>query len=104
MVFKLLFFSLSPASNHCSELFLLQLFSAILSKLVHSVVELSALPFEVCIFYGIDIDYDEFLIFSSLSLSLSLSLFVFVLAFRVFRIHLFSSVFWFSWSIALRLG
>ena len=54
LVFKLLFFSLSPSlsptSNYCSELLLLQLFSAILSEPVRSVVELSAFPFEVCLF------------------------------------------------------
>ena len=40
-------------------------------KLMHSVVELFVLPFEVCVsspppFYGIDIDYAQFLIFLSL--------------------------------------
>ena len=75
MIFKLPFFSLSPSlfptSNHCSELLLLQPISAIFFEPVHSVVELSMLPFEVCLssspfFYGIDIDYAQFFIFLSL--------------------------------------
>ena len=75
LIFKLPFFSLSPSlsptSNHCSELLLLQPISAIFFEPVHSVVELSMLPFEVCLsyspfFYGIDIDYAQFFIFLSL--------------------------------------
>ena len=53
------------------------------------------LPFEVCFsssppfLYGTNIDYAQFLIF-----------FFFFWFSGVFRIHLFSSVFWFSWSIS----
>ena len=73
MVFKLPFSSvspsLSPTSNHYSELFLLQPFSTIFFGLVHSMAELFVLPFEVCFsssppfLYGTNIDYAQFLIF-----------------------------------------
>ena len=73
LVFKLPFSSLSPSlsptSNHYSELFLLQPFSAIFFELVHSMAELFVLPFKVCFsssppfLYGTNIDYAQFLIF-----------------------------------------
>ena len=105
LIFKLPFFSLSPSlsptSNHFSELLLLQPISAIFFKPVHSVVELSML------FWGMPFFFPFFLChrYRLCSVSdFSFSFFLFVLVFGVFRIHLFSTVFWLRTWAFLRWG